>query len=43
MEAFLQLSYVAATYAATWSAMAKAIGLGQLGGNAGARKCAATI
>jgi predicted transcriptional regulator len=29
---------VAATYAATRSAMAKAIGLGQLGGNAGARK-----
>jgi len=29
---------VAANYAATRSAMAKAIGLGQLGGNAGARK-----
>ena len=29
---------VAASYAATRSAMAKAIGLGQLGGNAGARK-----
>ena len=34
---------VAATYAATRSAMAKAIGLGQLAGNAGARKRAATI
>ena len=29
---------VAANYAASWSAMAKAIGLGQLRGNAGARK-----
>ena len=34
---------VAATYPATRSAMAKAIGLGQLAGNAGARKRAATI
>ena len=29
---------VAANYAASWSAIAKAIGLGQLGGNVGARK-----
>ena len=29
---------VAANYAASWSAIAKAIGLGQLRGNAGARK-----